>query len=88
MTNERSNVSIYKAKLKTEQKPPSNFVKPSAQKYHFINTVKKHYFLVIHQAFVFENYCFCCLKTSNWSLSINIQIKIDLSTLKVFISFS
>ena len=34
MTNERSNVSIYKAKLKTEQKPPSNFVKPSAQKYH------------------------------------------------------
>ena len=81
MTNERS-------KLKTEQKPPSNFVKPSAQKYHFINTVKKHYFLVIHQAFVFENYCFCCLKTSNCPLSINIQIKIDLSTLKVFISFS
>ena len=37
MTNERS-------KLKTEQKPPSNFVKPSAQKYHFINTVKKTIF--------------------------------------------
>ena len=44
MTNERSKVSIYKAKLKTEQKPPSNFVKPSAQKYHFINTVKKTLF--------------------------------------------
>ena len=44
MTNERSKVSIFKAKLKTEQKPPSNFVKPSAQKYHFINTVKNTIF--------------------------------------------